>query len=134
MVLTELFRLSGDLANRSFCQSDISRVRLKSSWSVGEKLLASHSKTVCKTRLILSKAQIIFFSGLFGNCIIWKKLSLNEFLYDAMLPSGSCSDIKTTLGIDHFIDLAFPESNWSPTEQFVKDCSPLMEEQLHNPG
>ena len=41
MVVRELLRLSDGLANRSFCRSDIWRVQLKSSGTVGERLLAS---------------------------------------------------------------------------------------------
>ena len=104
IVLTDLFRLSDGLANRSFCRSDISRVQLKSHWTVGKKLLASDSKTVCKSRLILSKAQLIFFNGWFGNCIILKELTLKEFQHDIMLHSGNCSDIQMTLRTNHFID------------------------------
>ena len=50
-----------------------------------KKPLASDSKTVCNSRLSLSKAQLIFFNGWFGNCIISKELTLKEFLYDVML-------------------------------------------------
>ena len=79
MVLTELFRLSDGLANRSFCRSDILRVQLKSNWTVSKSLLASSSKTVWKARLILSKAGIKFlFNGLFGNSFI-SKLFSKEF-------------------------------------------------------
>ena len=44
MVVRELLRLSGGLANQSFCQLDILRVQLKSNWIVGESLLASINK------------------------------------------------------------------------------------------
>ena len=54
-VLIELFRVSDGLANRSFCRSDISRVQLKSNWTVGERLLASDQEAVRECRLILLK-------------------------------------------------------------------------------
>ena len=122
MVLTELFRVSDGLPNRSFCWSDISRVQLKSNWTVCKKLLVSYSKTFCKSRLVLSKAQLIFFNGWFGNCIISKELTLKAFLYDVMLRSGNCSDIQMALRTDHFADWIFRGSNWSPTEELVKAC------------
>ena len=74
MVLWELFRLLDGLANRPFCVSKISRFQLKSNWTVCKKLLASNSKIVCKSRLILSKAQLFFCNGWFRNCIISKEL------------------------------------------------------------
>ena len=116
MLLTELFRVSDRLANQSFCGSDIWRVQLKSNWTVGKKFLLSDSKTVCKSWLIFSKAQLIFFNGWFGNCIISKELTFKEFLHDVMLHSGNCSDIQMALWTDHFVDRTFGESNWSPTE------------------
>ena len=78
MVLIEHFRVSDGLPNRSFCRSDISRVQLKLHWTVCKKLLASDSKTVCKSRLILSKAQLLFFNDWFGNRIISKELTLKS--------------------------------------------------------
>ena len=119
MVLIELFRVSDDLANRSFCRSDIARVQLKSNWKVSEKLQASDSKTFCKSRLILLKAQLILFNGWFGNCIISKELTLKEFLYNVMLHWGNCSDIQTALRTDHFIDRIFQESNWTVGESLL---------------
>ena len=85
MVLWELFRLLDGLANRPFCVSKISRFQLKSNWTVCKKLLASNSKIVCKSRLILSKAQLFFCNGWFRNCIISKELTLTEFLHDVAL-------------------------------------------------
>ena len=41
VALRELLRHSDDLVNWSFCQSDMSRVQLKSKWTVGERMLAS---------------------------------------------------------------------------------------------
>ena len=131
MVLWDLFRLSHIFGNQSFCRSDLLGVQLKSSWT---ELLASDSKAVCKSRLILSKAQLIFFNGMFGNCIISKELTLKEFLYDVMLHSGNLSDIQMTLKTNHFVDQTFRESNWSPTEQLAKGWEPLTERQLHNAG
>ena len=46
VALRELLRLSDVLVNRSFCRSDISRVQLKSNWTVGERLLASDGGAV----------------------------------------------------------------------------------------
>ena len=122
MVLWELLRLSDSLVNRSFCWSDISRVQLKSNWVVGKGLLASDSKTVWNSRLVLSKALLIFFNCRYGNWFISKELPLKEALDDVMLHSGNCSDIQMALRTDHFADPTFRESNWSPAEQMVKDC------------
>ena len=85
MVLMEHFRVSPGLANQSFCRSDILRAQVRSSLKVGKKFLASDSKTVCNSRLILSKAQLIFSNGWFVRCIISKELTLKEFLEDNML-------------------------------------------------
>ena len=40
-VVRELLRLLDSFAEQSFCSSDISRVQLKSDWTVGERLLGS---------------------------------------------------------------------------------------------
>ena len=85
IVPTELFRASDALVNQSFCWSDISRVQLKYTWTIGERLLGYDSKTVCKSRLILSKVPLIFLNGGFRNWIISKELTLKEFLYDVIL-------------------------------------------------
>ena len=108
--------------NWSFCWSDTFRAQLKSNWTVGKKVLESDSKTVGKSSLILSKEQLSFFNGWFGSCIISKELNLKEFLYDVILHSGNCSDIQMAFRTDHFIDITFWDSNWSPPEQLVKDC------------
>ena len=55
MVLTELFSVPDDLANRSFCRSYISRVQLKSNWTFGERLPASNQEAVRECRLDLLK-------------------------------------------------------------------------------
>ena len=55
MVLTELFSVPDDLANRSFCRSYISRVQLKSNWTFGERLPASNQDAVRECRLVLLK-------------------------------------------------------------------------------
>ena len=108
MVLWELFRLLDGLANRPFCVSKISRLQLKSNRTVFKKLLVSNSKIVCKSRLILSKAQLIAFDGCLRNCIISQELTFKEFLYDLMLHSGN---IQMALGTDHFVDRTFRGSN-----------------------
>ena len=92
MVLTEFFKLSDGLANQSFCQTDILRVQLSSNWTFGKMLLASGSKTVWKSRLILSKARLNVFNVWFGNCIISKELALKDPMDDVMLLLGNCSD------------------------------------------
>ena len=81
VALRELLRLSDVLANRSFCRSDISRVQLKSNWTVGERLLASDQEAVREYRLILFKTQWNFLQCL--NLKIYsfgKKKSVMEFL------------------------------------------------------
>ena len=66
------------------------------------------------------RAQLIFFNGWIGSCIILKELNLKEFLYHVMIYSGNFSDIQMALRTDHFVDRTFLASNWSPTEQLVK--------------
>ena len=51
IVIKELLRLSYGLANQSFCHSDIQRVQLKSTWTVGERRLAFGQETVREWRL-----------------------------------------------------------------------------------
>ena len=46
VALRQLLRLSNVLANRSFCRSHISKVQLKSKWTVGERLQASDPEAV----------------------------------------------------------------------------------------
>ena len=41
MVFRELLRLPDSIANQSFCRSDISRVQLRSNWTIVKRLLAS---------------------------------------------------------------------------------------------
>ena len=60
VALQELLRHSDGLANQSFYWWDISRTQLKSNWSVGKRLIASDSKVVWKSRLILSKSLLTF--------------------------------------------------------------------------
>ena len=120
IVLTEFFRLLDGLASRSFCRWDILKVQLKSNWTVGERSLASGSRTVWKSRLILSKVRLNVFNGWFGNCIISKELALKNSMDDLILHSGNCSDIHMALQTDQFVDRTFWKSNWSPTEHLVK--------------
>ena len=49
MVIMELLRLSGGLAHRSFCWSDIFRLELKYNWTVSERLLASDQSQFVNT-------------------------------------------------------------------------------------
>ena len=122
VALRNMLRPSDGLGNRSFCQSDISRVQLKSNWTVAERPVASDSKTVWKSRLILSKLLLNFFNGCFGNRSISKELALKKPLDDVMLHSGICSEPQMALQTDHFVDQTFRGSNWSPTEHLVKLC------------
>ena len=120
VALGDIVRPSDVLANRSFCRSDILRIQLKSSWTVGKRLLAFHSKTVWKSRLVLSKLLLNFFNGCFRNSSISKELALKEPLDDVMLHSWICSNPQMALQTDHFVNRTFQGSNWSPTEQLVK--------------
>ena len=49
------------------------------------------------------------------------KISFKEPLDDVMLHYGNFWDIQVALRRDHFVNQTFWESNWSPTEQLVKD-------------
>ena len=64
IVVKELRRLPDGLPNQSFCQSDISRVQVKSNWTVGESMLASDKEAVTKCMLNLLKWQT------FSQCVI----------------------------------------------------------------
>ena len=119
----ELPRLSDGFANQSFCWSDILRVQLKSKWTVGKSFLDSNSETVSKCRLISLEARLIFFICLFENSFISKELDLKEALDDVML---HYSDIQMALWTNHLVNQRFQGSNWSPTEQLVKDCLTLI--------
>ena len=69
----ELLRLSSNgLVNRSFFQLDIWRIQLKSNWTVGEFLIASSYKTVCKIRLIFWKSRLIFLMLCLQINSFWK--------------------------------------------------------------
>ena len=68
MVFKDLLRLSDGLANRAFCQSDISRVQLKSNWTVGESLVAFGQEAVREWRLNFFKGQWISFERASGWC------------------------------------------------------------------
>ena len=120
MVLKELLRLSDPLANRSFCQSDISWVQLKSNWTFRERLLASYQDTVRECRLILLKRELIFL-----KCLIWKIIHLEKNFSDVALSLftgywGNSSHCQMALRTDHFVDRTFRGSNGSPTDQLVK--------------
>ena len=122
MVRKKFLRMSDGFANRLFCQSDISRVKLQSNWTVGERLLSSDSKTVWKSRLTLWISLLIFLNSCFGNSFISEKFALKEPLNDVMLHSGNSSECQMSLQTDDFVDRTFRGSNWSPTEQLVKGC------------
>ena len=107
MVLTELLQQLDGLENRSLRGSGISRVQLMSNRIVGKKLLATDFKTVCKSRLILSKAQLIFFNGWSGNSIISKELTWKRFCMISCCTQGTAQTFRwpcepTILSIGHF--------------------------------
>ena len=64
-------------------------------------------KTVCKNRLILSKARLILFNDFLGNSFISEELALKKPLDDVMLHSQSYCDIQMALQTDHFVDRTF---------------------------
>ena len=63
VALRDLLRLSDVRANQSFCWSDISRVQLKSNWTVCERLLVSDQEAARECSLILVKGQWTFFNA-----------------------------------------------------------------------
>ena len=119
VALRDMLRPSDGLASRSFCWSDISRVQQKSNWRLGKRFLASDSKTVWKSRLILSKSLLNFFNGCFGNSSISKELALKEPLDAVMLHSGTCSNPPMALQTNHFLDGTFRGSNWTVDESLL---------------
>ena len=122
VALSQMLTLLDVLANRSFCRSDISRVQLKSNWTVGERLLASDPEAVRQCRLILLKGQWTFF--LKPNLKIYsfvKTFSVMEFLANKMVLT-ELFRLSDGLANQSFCrsGRAFWGSNWSPTEQSVK--------------
>ena len=85
-VLTKLFRLSDGLVKRLFCRADIWRIELKSSWTVGKRLLASDQEaTVGLIKWLERKGNWVvpslsynlqkFIGSSFKICLSWKKCS-----------------------------------------------------------
>ena len=66
--------------------------------------------------------------------ILFEKFSFEGPIPDVMLHSGNYSDCENSLPTDHFVNQTFGGSNWSLTEQLVKGCQPLINEQLDNEG
>ena len=83
----ELPKHSDSLANRSVCRSDISRVQLKSNWTVGETLLASVQEVVrecfrtCFSNMTSSRAS---FKG--------NSFEMNQFPYQPLKRINSAFD------------------------------------------
>ena len=103
----ELLKLSDEFVNWSFCQLDISRVQVKSNWTVGKRLPASDSKTFWKSRLILSKSLLFFFYGRFGNWFLWKELVWRSFWMMSCCTQGTAQTFRwpckpIILSIGHF--------------------------------
>ena len=48
-----------------------------------------------------------------------KEMILKELLDDAALHTRNYSECQSALRTDHFVNLTFRGSNWSPTEQLV---------------
>ena len=107
VALRELLWHSDCLANRSFCQSGISRVQLKSNWIVAERLLASYQEAVRECKLILLKAQRTFLMLHFKIYSLVKKNSVMVFLVNT---DGTQKTLQTVrwlcepviLSIGHF--------------------------------
>ena len=76
----EPLRVPGGLANRLFCWLDISRVKLKSNWTVGESLLAFGQEAIRERRLNLFKQQWTFL-----QCLIWKIIYLENIFSNGTL-------------------------------------------------
>ena len=130
IVVGELLRLSDSLANQSVCWSDISRIQLKSNWTVGERLVASHQEVVRERRRNLHERKWTFL-----QCLISKIIHLVKNFSDGVVSlytgySGNSSDCPMTLRTDHFVDRTFRRSNCRPTEQLLKHSSPLINHTL----
>ena len=100
-------RPSDGLANWSFCWSEISRIQLKSNWTVGKRLLASDFRTVWKSSLILLKTGLGFFNYWFGSSFIWQELALKGLWMMSCCNQGTvhtvcwpCEPINLSIG--HF--------------------------------
>ena len=59
-----------------------------------------------------------FVASFFRNLFISTQVLLQE---SYTWYSGNSSDCQIALRTDHFVDRTFRGSNWSPTEQLVKD-------------
>ena len=77
--------------------------------------------TVWYCRLILLKGRWNFL-----RYLIWRFINFGKIFCERVLSwytwySGNSWDCQMALQTDHFVDRTFPESNWSPTEQLVKE-------------
>ena len=123
MVVRELLRLSDDLVRQTFCWSDISKVHLKSNWTVGERLLASNQEAVIERRLNLNKGK-----GTFLGCVISKIIYLEKKFTDKVLSlyigySSNSSDSQMAWWTNPFVDWTL--WCWCRSGQWMKECLPL---------
>ena len=77
--------------------------------------------TVWYCRLILLKGRWNFL-----RYLIWRFINFGKIFCERVLSwytwySGNSWDCQMALQTDHFVDRTFPESNWSQTEQLVKE-------------
>ena len=107
-VLTEFFRLSDGLANRSFCRSDIWRVQLKSNWAVRKRLLASDCKAILKKQDNFIESKINFFLmaylkiHLFRKNWLWRNLWMMSYCTQGTAQTFRWSCKPIILSIGHF--------------------------------
>ena len=117
MVVWELVRRLDSLVNRSFCWLDIWRIGLKSNWRVG---LWSRSSQRMEAKFIELTVNGFTMSD-FKNYSFEKSFSDGALsLYTGY--SGNSSHCLKVLRTDHFVDGIFRSSNWSPTEQLIRNC------------
>ena len=119
IVVKELVRLLNDLAKQLFCWWDISRVQLKSNWTVVEGFLVSDQEAIREWRLNLLKGKWTFL-----QCLISKVIHLKKDFTDGVLSlytgySRNSSDCQMALWTYNFVDRTFQGSNWTVGERLL---------------
>ena len=95
-----------------------------SNWSPTEQLAKGFQNSLKKQAIFIEIITVfffVFFYGWYRNSFISKELALKEPLDDVMLHTENCLDFQMVVRTDHFVDRTMRGSNWSPTEQLVKD-------------
>ena len=109
----KLLRLSDGLKNQLLCQSNISRVQLKSKQSIDNSSIVYDQQALWKMHLMHNN---FFLVASFLSSFVSKKLVFKEPLAHVMLLSRTFWDSQMVLQTDHFFYRIFGRSNSNPTE------------------